>query len=125
MLDAKANNPNSLILLTVHHLTQKKIVIVFDPQQRAGRERLVEVELGPTFTDVSNFTLKNLACCSKYAHDRGLTEGVALILSLIQLLVECARRIHGRSLRAHNAIFDVLGGNCDRSSALGGIGPPP
>jgi hypothetical protein len=44
---------------------------------------------------------------------------------LIQLLVELYRRIHDDGLRAHNDMFHVLGGNCDRSWALGVLGPPP
>ena len=74
------------------------------------------MELGPAFANVCNFTLKNLASCSKYAHDGGLTQLVALSLPLIQLLAErSCRRIHYRSLRGHNQMFGVLRGNCDRS----------
>ena len=74
------------------------------------------MDLGTAFANVSNFTLKNLVSCSKYAHDGGLTELAAVILPLIQLLTErSCGRIHDRSLRAHNEMFGLFSGNCDRS----------
>jgi len=76
------------------------------------------MELRPTFADVSDFTLKNLADCSEYAHDGGLTGLVVLGLSLSGLLIERARRIHDQSLPAHIDIFDVRPGDCHRSGAL-------
>ena len=73
------------------------------------------MELGAAFANVSNFTLKNLVRCSKHTHDGRLNELVAQLLPLIQLVAERGRgRIHCRSLRAHNKMFDVLSGDRDR-----------
>ena len=75
----------------------------------------MELELGSTLADVSDFTLKNLASCSKYAYNSRLTELAALILSLIRLLIDRGRRSDDHSLRAHNHMFHDAAENCDRT----------
>jgi len=75
----------------------------------------MELELSPTFADVSDFTLKCVASCSKYAYSNGLGELAALRLSLIGLLIERGRRSDDHGLRAHNHMFHDVGENCDRT----------
>ena len=83
------------------------------------------MELGPTFADVPDFTLKNLARCPKHAYDGRLTELVAVSLSLIRLLGGRDRCFHGHGLRAHNDMFGVLDDNYYRSWALSALGSLP
>ena len=45
--------------------------------------------------------MKNLDSCSKYAHDHGLSDLVALILSLIRLTIERDWRIRDDGFEAH------------------------
>ena len=73
------------------------------------------MQLRPASADIPDFTLKSLASCSKYVHNGGLTDFVALSLSLIGWVVELDGRIHDQGLRAHNDIFSVFGIDYDRS----------
>jgi hypothetical protein len=124
VFDADTHNPNSLRLQAVHYFSQEKIVVVLDPQQRANRKRLSEMELGSALANVSDFTVKNLVIFSEHSHDGGLAKLVSLGLSLIELLGR-ERCIHDHGLRAHNDMFGVFADNCDRSSALSVLGPLP
>jgi hypothetical protein len=96
-----------LLLLAVDHLSEEKIVVILDSQERADSERLVEFELGPALADVSDFALKK-ASCSKHIHDGGLTELMALTLPLIRVLVERDGRFQDDSLPAHKTCSAFL-----------------
>jgi len=125
VFDANSHKPTGLLSLAVDYFTQEKIIVVINPHQRSVTQRLVEPDLGPTFAEVSHLTVKNPARSSKNAHDGGLTELVALSLSLIRLLIERARRIHDHSLRAHDDMFLIPSSDCYRSGVLIALRPSP
>jgi len=69
--------------------------------------------------------VKDQTRSSKNAHHGGLTELVALSLSLVRLWIERARRIADHSLQAHDDMLRISSRHCYRSGVLIALRPSP